>query len=169
VVADDHIEKRHNKHQHDRKIFSYDHKKGDKGNELTGEVTAWLFVIANITVVISLLSKGIIGSTPLRKTLKEKIKSLNNFQKKYLMLLHYFLNPISLIIAFVHFSLSQCSRSFLPELGFILLVIFGVIGILLKFKISPKNIQRGVYQIHTNPIPLIFVLIILFVGHSIVD
>jgi hypothetical protein len=168
AVADNHNEKRHG-HQHDRNIFSYDLKKGDKGNELTGEMAAWMFVIANITVVISLLFKGMVRFTPLGTTLKEKIKSLNRFQKKYLLRFHYFLNPVAMIIAFVHFSLSRCGTSFLPDLGLVLMAVIGVAGIFVKFKISPKSIQRAVYWLHTDPMPLGFGLIILVAGHSIID
>lgn len=168
AVADDHTENRHGD-QHHKNIFSYDLKKGDKGNELTGEAAAWLFVIANITVAISLIFKGIVEFIPIRITLKETIKNLNKFQKKYLMLFHYVLNSIALIIAFAHFSLSRCGTSFLPELGLALMAVIGVAGIFVKFKISPKNIRSYVYRLHTNPMPIGFVLIILFVGHTIVD
>jgi len=168
AAADEHNEKRHG-YQHVGNIFSDYLKKGDEGNELTGEAAAWIFVIANITVVISLLFKGIVKFAPLRTTLKEKIKSLNKLQKKYLMLFHYVLNSIALIIAFAHFCLSRCSTSFLPEFGLALMAVIGVAGILVKFKISPKSIRKAVYRLHTDPIPSGFVLIILFVGHSIVD
>ena len=115
AAADEHVKNRHG-YQHDSGIFS-DHKKADKGNEFTGESAAWVFVIANITVVLSLLSKMLIKFIPPGIALKEKIRAWNNFQKKYLMFFHYVLNPISLIIAFVHFNLSQCRTSSLPESG----------------------------------------------------
>ena len=168
AFADDHNEKRR-EHQHDRNIFSYDHKTDDEGDELTGEATAWILVIANITVLIGLLSRGIVRFAPLRTTLKEKIKRFNKFQKKYLMLLHYFLNTIALVIAYVHFNLSRCGSNFLPELGLVLMTIIGVTGISAKFKISPKSIRSAVYRLHTNSMLFGFVLIILIVGHSIVD
>lgn len=166
--ADDHNEKRHG-YRHDRSIVSDYLKKGDEGNEFTGEAAAWLFVIANITVVISLLSKGIVKFTPLARTLKEKIKRFNRFQKKYLMFFHYVLNLTALTMAFVHFSLSRCAASFLPESGLALIAVIGVAGIFVKFKISPKSIRSAVYRLHTNPIPIGFILIILFAGHSLVD
>ncbi len=167
AAADDHVKNRHG-YQHDSGIFS-DHRKGDNGNEFTGESAAWVFVIANITVVLSLLSKVLIKFIPLGTALKEKIRAWNNFQKKYLMFFHYILNPISLIIAFVHFSLSQCRTSSLPEWGLALMTILAVIGISVKFRISPKSIRRTVCQLHTNPLPVVVVLIILFAGHSLVD
>jgi len=167
AAADEHVKNRHG-YQHDSGIFS-DHKKADKGNEFTGESAAWVFVIANITVVLSLLSKMLIKFIPPGIALKEKIRAWNNFQKKYLMFFHYVLNPISLIIAFVHFNLSQCRTSSLPESGLALMTILAIIGISVKFGISPKSIRRTVCQFHTNPLPIIFVLIILFAGHSLVD
>ncbi len=166
-VADEHNERRHG-YRHDRSIIS-DYLKKNEGNELTGETAAWLFGIANLTVMISLLSKGTVKFTPLATHLKEKIKSLNKFQKKYLMFFHYVLNSIALIIAFVHFSLSRCAASFLPELGLALAAVIGVAGIFVKFKISPKSIRSAVYRLHTNPMPLGFVLMMLFAGHSIID
>lgn len=163
AVADDYHKNWHG-HQKGINLFSY-----DKGNEFTGEVAALIFMIANITVLFSLLSKGTVRFIPVGATLKEKIKSLNKFQKKYLMPIHYFLNPVGFIIAFVHFFLSKCITSFLPEFGFGLMAIIGVAGIFVKFKISPKSIRRVVYWLHTNPMPLGFVLTVLFAGHIIVD
>ena len=168
AAGDDHNERRHG-YQNDTDIFSHYLKKSDDGNELTGETAAWIFAVANITVVISLLSKGIIRFTPLAATLKEKIKKLNKFQKKYLMSFHYVLNSVSLIIAFVHFILSRCGTSILPELGLTLMAVIGFAGIFVKFRFSPKSIQRAVYRFHTNPMPFGFVLIMLFAGHIIVD
>ncbi|MBF0376122.1 MAG: hypothetical protein HQK72_01445 [Desulfamplus sp.] len=182
AFADEHFrERRHSKNDENRQehkedeieqhenILSSLYKREDKGNESTGEAATWLFVVANITVLISLLSKGIVRFMPLEITVTEKIKSFNKFQKKYLMFFHYLLNPIALIIAFVHFGLSCCVTTFLPELSLALMAAIGIAGILLKLKVSPKSIRKAVYWFHTNPMPIGFALSILVVGHTIVD
>jgi hypothetical protein len=170
AFADDHNEDRHERINSSE--FLSDHKKDhneDTGNELTGKTTALIFVIANFSALLSLLSKGIIKFSPLKKSIKEKILVLNMIQKKHLSVLHYILNPIALIIASVHLILSQCLSTILPELGLALMFTIGVTGISVKFKISPKKIRNTIYRFHTNPIAFGFIVIILSIGHMIID
>ncbi len=160
----------HRGKQDGRNLFSTsNHGKGDKGNEFTGEATAWLFTAANLPVLLGLLFRRIIHNTAMAGNLKDRLKRFNLAQKKYLMPFHYILNPLALLLAFIHFSLSHCRSSSLPEWGLALMTSLVLIGMLVKFKVSPKRIRRTVYQIHTNPLPVGLLVIILVVGHSIVD
>jgi len=168
AIADDAHRKGHG--QRDDKTSSFlDHGKADEGNEFTGESTAWIFAAANLTVVFSLLARGLTRYAPLSADVKDRVKRLNQTQKKRLMRFHYFLNPLALILAFIHFSLSRCRSTSLPEWGLIVMAILAGIGMMVKYKVSPKIIRRTVYQIHTNPFLLGCLLLLLLIGHSIID
>ena len=78
---------------------------------------------------------------------------------------------MALGVAFIHFmsATSQCRASGLPEWGLILMALITGIGIMVKFKVFPKNLRKNTYRIHTNPIPITLLLVILLIGHAIVD
>jgi hypothetical protein len=167
AFADDHRQK--GKHL-DRSVFpNSEHGRGDKGNELTGESTAWIFAAANLPALLSLLVRGLIRNTGLAGNVKDRLKRFNQAQKRYLMPFHYLLNPLALLLAFIHFSLSHCRSSSLPEWGLAVMASLALIGMLIKFKVTPRGIRKTVYQIHTNPLPVGLLVIILLIGHSMVD
>ncbi len=142
---------------------------GDKGNEFTGQTAGWIFAAANLPVVLSLLLKGAITFAPLAPQTKDGMKRFNQLQKKHLMHFHYFLNPLAAIMALAHFSLSACRSSSLPEWGLVGAVSLVLIGMAMKFKVSPVSMRKAVYRIHTSPISVGLVLTVLLIGHSIVD
>jgi len=144
-------------------------EKDSEGNELTGQAAAWLLVSANLTVVFSILVKGANRFFPLKPQTKSLIKAFNQAQKKYLMRFHFVLNPIALCLAFFHFLLSSCRSSPLPEGGFFLVTAMVVLGLMLKFRASPKSMRRGVYRIHTSSAAFSAVILVLVVGHLMVD
>ena len=168
AIADDDHHKRH-RQRNDKPSSFRDQGKADKGNEFTGESAAWVFAAANLTVGFSLLAKGLARYARLSADAKDRVKRLNQTQKKHLMRFHYFLNPLALILAFIHFSLSRCRSTSLPEWGLVVMAILAGIGLMVKYKVSPKGIRRTVYQIHTNPFLLGCVLLLLLIGHSIID
>ena len=168
AIADDDHHKRH-RQRNDKPSSFRDQGKADKGNEFTGESAAWVFAAANLTVGFSLLAKGLAGYARLSADAKDRVKRLNQTQKKHLMRFHYFLNPLALILAFIHFSLSRCRSTSLPEWGLVVMAILAGIGLMVKYKVSPKGIRRTVYQIHTNPFLLGCLLLLLLIGHSIID
>lgn len=167
ATADDHGHK--SKHSDWNVFTDSGHGKGDDGNELTGETTAWIFAAANLPALLSLLLKGSIRHLSLAGNVKDRLKRFNQAQKKYLMPFHYILNPLALLLAVIHFSLSHCRSSSLPEWGLAVMATMAVVGILMKFKVIPTSLRKTVYQIHTNPLPVGILVIILLVGHSIVD
>jgi hypothetical protein len=141
----------------------------DDGNEATGQVAAWFLVAANLTVAISLLTKGITHFIPISAELKSSISRLNHYQKKHLMKFHYYVNPVILAIAAFHWLLSRCSSTSLPELGLLLMLALSAFGILLKFKIVPTSYRKTLFKVHTNAIAFASVVCILVLGHLMVD
>jgi len=171
-IADDH-EKRH------RKSRQYEFRKGhddnqegrkdDKGNEVTGQLALWLLVAANLSVALSIIFKGVNRYIPLESEVKGLIKRFNQIHKKYLMRFHYILNPIGFCIAFFHFLLSSCRSSPFPELGLLLMTLMVGLGLMLKFKVTPKSVRRFVYRLHTSSATLSALILVLAIGHLIVD
>ncbi|MDH4206012.1 MAG: hypothetical protein OEV45_10840 [Desulfobacteraceae bacterium] len=177
VIADDHkTNKRHYKRYENSKehrIYD-DHdrrrvKKDDEGNETTGQTAAWLLVTANLTIAFSILMKGASRFLPLDPQTKSSFKSFNQLQKKHLMRFHYVLNPVALGIAFFHFLLSSCRSSSLPEWGLIMVTVMVFLGLILKFKLSPKGMRKSVYRLHTASASFLIMILLLVVGHLLVD
>ena len=177
VAANDHKrrESRYERYESRKELYDYNDlqrrqvEKADEGNEVTGQTAAWLLVAANLTVALSILVKGVTRYFPLETETISAIKKFNQLQKKHLMRFHYVLNPLALCIAIFHFLLSSCRKSFLPEWGLILMFLMVVLGLMLKFKASPKRIQRFVYRLHTGLATFSIMIILLIVGHLIVD
>jgi hypothetical protein len=144
-------------------------KETNEGNEITGQTTAWLFGLANLTVVLSLLIKGTIRLFPLPPPAQQSLRKFIQFQKKHLMKIHYYLNPVALGIALFYFSLSSCPLSPLPELGLCIISLLLILGIILKIKGSPKVIKRFAYKVHTHPIISIILVSIVLTGHLAID
>jgi hypothetical protein len=177
VTADDHkINKKHYKHYENNREHHDDGnlkrrrvQKDDEGDETTGQTAAWLLVAANLTIALSILIKGASRFLPLNSKLKNSMKKFNQLQKKHLMRFHYVLNPIVLCVAFFHFLLSSCRSSPLPEWGLILVAMMVFLGLMLKFKVSPKGMRKFVYRLHTTPAIFLIMILLLVVGHQIVD
>jgi len=177
VIADDHkTNKRHYKrYENIKEHHDYDDhnrrqaKKDDEGNETTGQTAAWLLVAANLTVAFSLLMKGANRFLPLDPQTKSSFKSFNQLQKKHLMRFHYVLNPVALGIAFFHFLLSSCRSSSLPEWGLIIVTVMVFLGLILKFKLSPKGMRKSVYRLHTTSAFFLIMIVLLVAGHLLVD
>jgi hypothetical protein len=142
-------------------------KKGDHGNETTGEFAAWIFGIANFPVALSIILKTCAKFIPPGLNLKDPITRFNRQQKKYLMKLHYWLNPIALGIALTHFLLSTCKSTAMPEWGLVIMVATVLLGLMMKFKLSPASMRQRVYKFHTSPALFIAAISVLLIGHTI--
>ena len=167
MADDDHGFRRHfeREDQHSIPFLESD----NEGNETAGQMAAWLLLVANLPVALSLLIKGTNRLAPLRIELKKALANLNRMQKKALMWLHYYLNPAILGIALWHWLSSRCKSSALPELGLIMMVTVIVLGFLIKFKLCPKVLRKYAYQIHTQPVMFVAMFLVLTVGHMMVD
>jgi hypothetical protein len=144
-------------------------KKEDEGNEVTGQTAAWLLVAANMSVALSILMNRLSRYFPLEPETISSIKRFNQLQKKYLMRFHYVLNPLAFCIAIFHFLLSSCRKSSLPEWGLIFVSMMVFLGSIVKLKVTPQWISRFVYRLHTSPAAFLTLILVLVVGHLIVD
>jgi hypothetical protein len=144
-------------------------EKDAEGNEFTGQMAAWLLVSANLNVVISILARFVNRFVDPGGQLRSSMKRLNQFQMRYLRKLHYVLNPIAVSIAFLHFLLSSCRSSPLPEWGLLFTAMMVVLGLMLRFKVSFKWTRRVVYRLHTAPATFTIMICLLVVGHLIAD
>jgi hypothetical protein len=99
---------------------------------------------------------------------KDIIKRFNQFQKKHLMRFHYVLNPSALGVAGLHFLLSSCRKSTLPEWGLLIVAMMVFLGLMVKFKITPRWMRGFICRLHTSPAAFSALILVLVVGHLIV-
>jgi hypothetical protein len=167
-LADDHSTGRgHFEREDQHRVPFLD--RDNEGNETAGQIAAWLLAGANLTIAMSILIRWINRFAPLGPNWKSSLSNFNRFQKRHLMLFHYYLNPAILGIVLWHWLTSRCQSSALPEWGLIMMVILMSMGILLKFKLCPTNLRKSVYQIHTHPVFFLVIILALVIGHTIVD
>jgi hypothetical protein len=145
------------------------HESDDEGNETTGQIAAWLLAGANLTVALSILIKWTNRFCPLWPKVKSFLSNFNRFQKKHLMRLHYYLNPVIMGVALWHGLESRCKSTSLPEWGVFLMVFVMMTGILVKLRRCPPGLRKSVHQLHTQPLIFITLILMLTVGHTIVD
>jgi hypothetical protein len=141
-----------------------DHEGGDLGG-----LAALLFGIANFPVVLSMLMKALDWLLPDKVSIRERIKQANLFQKKYLMKLHYWVNPLACGVAIVHFLSSECRSTAMPELGMGAMLFVSVLGLVMTLRLSPRFMRKTVFRIHTSPITTILVFSFLLIGHSVIE
>lgn len=141
----------------------------DQGNEATGQIVAWSLAAANLTVALSLIIRSVRRFAPLGANSKQALAKFNSKQKKYLMKFHYVLNPLILLLAILHWTLSRCKSTALPEWGLLTMGTVVVLGIVLKFKLCPKPLLRNIYRVHTQPVLLLLLISMLLVGHLAMD
>ena len=172
VIADDHERGHRDSRQYKIRKGHEDKRLGnkdDKGNEATGQLALWILVAANLNVTLSIVFKSANRLLPMGLEIKSLINRFNRLHKKYLMRFHYILNPIGFCIAFFHFLLSSCRSSPFPELGLLLMTLIVGLGLMLKFKVSPKWMRKFVYRLHTSSASFSALILMLAIGHLIVD
>jgi hypothetical protein len=141
----------------------------EKGGEASGQIAAWLFGIANFPVFFSILLKGCAKAMPHSLKLKEAVGQINGKQKRYLMKLHYWLNPVAIGVAIIHFLSTKCEGTAIPELGLGVMLLISILGLLVTFRLSPAFMRKAVFRLHTSPIVLIAGIAILMIGHSMIE
>uniref|UniRef100_A0A831ZSQ2 Uncharacterized protein n=1 Tax=Desulfacinum infernum TaxID=35837 RepID=A0A831ZSQ2_9BACT len=140
----------------------------DHGNEGTGQAAAWLFAVGNFPVAGTVLLRRFV----LKRTAGEAKKRAAEWYawfKRHLMPVHYVLNPIALLTALIHFKLSWCRSTNVPEWSLLLVFVVGLMGLSMKFRLLPQPVLRSVRWVHTNPIVVAAVFGLLFLGHQALD
>jgi hypothetical protein len=135
----------------------------------SGQIAAWLLGIANFPVVLSILLKTCGKVIPQRSSLKEAVGQMNRRQKRYLMKLHYWLNPVAVGVAIIHFLSTKCEATTIPEIGLGVMLLVCILGAMVTFRWSPASIRKTIFRFHTSPISLLAGISILLIGHSMVD
>jgi hypothetical protein len=134
----------------------------------TGLVAAWLLALANVPVVLSLLSKAMSRFLPVPASIKVGLQQANQTQKRYLMPLHYGGNLLALGIGFIHFLSSSCRSTSLPEWGLFIMSALCITGIVVKFKLVSTQLKR-VFLIHVHPVAPLLLIATLVGGHAVAD
>jgi hypothetical protein len=163
------IESREKKSDNHSNHYTGIKEENHEGNEVTGQAAAWLFLAANLAVIMSWLTKGTIRIFSLKSEIRTRLERFNRWQKKYFGKWHYYLNPLALGVAFLHFFLSACPSHVLPEWGLVGISLTATMGLLLKIKGTPKGLKKISYTLHTHPIVFTVLLSILLSGHLMMD
>ena len=141
----------------------------DHGDETTGQIAAWLLAAVNLTVALSISIKGINRFVAISPDLQHSLKKFNLFQKRHLMRFHYYGNPLILGVALLHWLSSRCRSTSLPEWALGMMILVAALGLVLKFKLCPKTLQKNVHKLHTQPLMFLALVTVLVIGHTIVD
>jgi hypothetical protein len=168
-MADDHRKSKGWFEREEQQHSSLFGRNDDEGNETAGQMAAWLLVAANLPVVLSLLIKWTNKFAPMGNGLKDALIRFNRFQKKHLMRLHFYINPLVLGIALWHWLSSRCKSTALPEWGLAVMFALIVLGLIMKFRLCPKQLRKSVYRLHTQPLVFLAMVMVLTIGHLIVD
>ena len=153
-----------------RNFFSFrEALQNNTGNELTGEITAWLFGTSSVPVFIDLILRKIIRYGPFAGSLTGFLQHFNQLQRKYLMPLHTYLSIAALGLGILHLTLSACIANPFPELGLILAGILVVTGLLFKCRDVPPFLRKAFYKFHASLIVSGVLLVILYSGHAVMD
>jgi hypothetical protein len=163
--ADEHSESKHH--------FERGYKQAEGREEVvggaSGQIAAWFFGIANFPVVLSILLKACGKAMPQSSNLKVAIDQINRRQKRYLTKLHYWLNPVAVGVAMIHFLSTKCEATAIPEIGLGVMLLVCVLGIMVTFRWLPASMRKAIFRLHTSPISLLAGISILLIGHSMVD
>jgi hypothetical protein len=153
---------------HTEGIFEQtDYDEGPGG--ATGAIAAWLFALANFTVALSILLKTGKKLLPLESKHAAVLDKINRSQKRRLMRLHYWLNPVAAGVAILHFTHTECQSTFMPELGLGIMLLIIILGLMMTFRLSPTSTKKAVFKLHTSPISFIAAIAVLMIGHSLID
>lgn len=149
--------------------FEQESGRGGHGGDGLGQAAAWLFGIANLPVALSIVLKSLAKTSPEGSSTREAVARANRKQKKYLMKLHYWLNPVAVMAAVTHFLSAECASTAMPELGLGVMLLICLLGFMVLFRRHPASLKRAVFRFHTSPLLFTAGVGILFIGHSMID
>ena len=141
----------------------------EKGDEVTGFVAASLFVLANLSAIFSILYRYALRLLGRRESIKNAFLTLNRFQQKHLRRFHYFLNIAAIAVASLHWYLSEFASFAFQQLGLILTIFLCFSGIIIKYRLLPQLLHRGIFNLHTSLFISLAALILLAAGHAFIE
>jgi hypothetical protein len=150
------------------RIFQHGRGGEEAGGEATGLIAAWLFGIANFPVVLSIVLKTGRKLLPSESSLGKITEQTNRRQKRLLMKLHYWLNPIAAGVAILHLSIAECNSTLMPELGLGVMIFIIILGLMMTFRLSPSSMRKAIFRLHTSPVSLMAAILILIIGHAMI-
>jgi hypothetical protein len=139
-----------------------------EGDEFTGQAAAWTFGLSMLPVVFSLVTRAIIRYAPFHAATKTTMNRLNLTQKTYLMPLHYSLSVLALAFGVTHLLLSSCRSTALPEWGLGILAFCVGSGVMMKYRLAPPFLRKGICRLHRSLVLFSVLVIVLVTGHMIV-
>jgi hypothetical protein len=144
-------------------------REASEGNEATGQTAAWLFLAANLKILMNFLIKGVVRFLPARSEMRTGLEAFNRRQNKFLRPWHFYLNLLAWGAALLHFFLSTCPSPRLPEWGLLGATLMVFMGLLLKIKGTPKRVRKIVYACHTHPLVFSSLAALVLAGHLMMD
>jgi len=144
-------------------------KKKGKGNETSGIISVILLILANFSVILSLLLKLIQKFLKNNKSWYISLVKFNIRQKKIFKSFHYYLNPIAIFSALIHYYLSSCQPIMFPQYAFYLMLMLTVSGLIIKFYGKHFKFVKKVQMLHTHPFGISVFVLLLLLGHLFMD
>jgi len=141
----------------------------NEGDETTGQIALLLLVIANFPVFISIVTKWVNRFFSLGPDWKSLLMNFNRVQKSSLMWLHYYINILMICFVLIHWFLSRCTASVLPEFGLFCVFLLVISGFFTKFKLFPISFKSSLIKIHMHPLMFFLSMLFLTIGHFNID
>jgi len=95
--------------------------------------------------------------------------AFNRFQHRHLRKFHYLLNIAAIAVASLHWYLSESPSIAFQQVGMVLAIFLGFSGIMIKYRLLPQLLHRGLFNLHTSLFMAFAALILLMVGHLFID
>ena len=137
------------------------------GNGPTGAAGAWLFIFAALPPAANIITRHAKKSQRITERYQKMIKAANTWIREYLRHLHYWLNPLALIVIGVHWMLGHCGRFSLQQYMWVLLLLWALGGLTLKMGWAPAKLKPKLFKLHGFwPVPLAMFLVVAL-GHAL--
>ena len=141
----------------------------EETGEVVGAVAGWLFGLANLTVVFGLAARAVVSPVNPAAPWKETLKRWNRAQKKFLGRFHYLLNPAAVLLAGLHWSLSNCGVVSFQKIGLPLIGLWAALGLTLKFQLAPKKWRPRLFKLHTTWLIPAALFVLVAIGHALTE
>ncbi len=139
------------------------------GNELTGEVTAALFVLSIISILITKIIRIISQTINFTQSGQATFEIIERLSTKYLKPFHSVLSFCGIAFGVFHLILSNCQNNPIPEIGLLFAAVIMINGLLVRLKNVSPDIRQNLNKFHQNWIITGVLFAILLAGHLVMD